>query len=76
MRDFNVKINTAILEDNQTNIKEEYADEDINKAVKVCNEIIKVLSDNDVDMEKAYMILVSLAESVYISSICGGAIIE
>lgn len=76
MRDFNVKLNTAILEDSQTNIKEKYSDKDVNKAVKVCNEIIQVLSNNDVDMENAYMILVSLAESVYISAICGGAIIE
>lgn len=76
MRDFSVKINTAILEDTQTNIREQYADESINKAVTVCNEIIGVLAKNDVGMEDAYMILLSLAESVYISSIYGGAVIE
>ena len=76
MREFNVKLNTAILEDNQTNIKEEYKDKDINKAVNVSNEIIKVFADNDVDMENAYMILVSLAEAVYISAIYGGVVTE
>lgn len=72
MRDFNTKINTALLNERPSQTqKEQYSDEEMNHAVRLCDSIMEVFKKDNTDMLTAYMVLSSLADSIYVSAVFG-----
>lgn len=70
-RDFNVNLNKTILE---TKVAPENfgTDEDMNNTMRTADEIIEVFAKNKTSMEDAWLILASLADSIYMYSQTGG----
>jgi hypothetical protein len=67
MRDFNVQINKAILEDKPKTI----VNEETTHAVRLADSIMEVFKKDGTDMLTAYMILSSLADSIYVTATFG-----
>lgn len=65
-RDFNFKLNTDILKEQQKNPMLE--DDAINSAMRTADEILEVFKKNKTNMMDAFMILSSLADSIYMYS--------
>ena len=63
-RNFNVNLNKTILETKVS--PENFIDDDgMNNTMRVADEIIEVFAKNKTNMEDAWIILASLADSVY-----------
>lgn len=71
MRDFNIKINTAILNEDIQTQREMYSDEQMNKAVRLSDSIMEIFKKDNTDMLTAYMVLSSLADSIYVTAVLG-----
>lgn len=72
MRDFSVKLNTAILEQKPSKtVAEQYSNDEMAHAVTLCDSIMEVFKKDKTDMLTAYMVLSSLADSIYISAVYG-----
>lgn len=72
MRDFNVKLNTAILEQKPSKtVVEKYSDDEMTHAVALCDSIMEIFKKDKTDMLTAYMVLSSLADSIYVSAVYG-----
>lgn len=65
-RDFNFKLNTDILKEQQKNPMLE--DDAINSAMRTADEILEIFKKNKTNMMDAFMILSSLADSIYMYS--------
>lgn len=70
-RDFNINLNKTILD---TKIKPEFlgTDDDMNTVIRTADEIIEVFAKNNTSMEDAWLILASLADSIYMYAQTGG----
>lgn len=68
MRDFNFEINKEIL---QAEKHEMLENDNINDAMKVADDILEVFRKNKTTMMDAFMILSSLADSIYMYSTFG-----
>lgn len=71
MRDFNVKLNTAILNENIPTLREQTSDEEMNELVMLSSNIMEVFEKNKTNMLTAYMVLHSLMESIYVAAVFG-----
>lgn len=69
MRNFNFKLNKEILEQVPKNPMLE--DENINEAMRVADDILEVFKKNKTNMMDSFMILSSLADSIYMYSTFG-----
>lgn len=65
-RDFNFKLNTEALKNQEKNPMLE--DDAINSAMRTADEILEVFKKNKTNMMDAFMILSSLADSIYMYS--------
>ena len=70
MREFNFKLNEEVLKKVPDNPMLE--DETINKSMRIADDILEVFRKNKTNMMDAYMILCSLADSIYMYSTFGG----
>jgi hypothetical protein len=69
-RDFNVNLNKTILETNV--VPENFAtDEGMNDIMQTADEIIEVFAKRKTSMEDAWLILASLADSIYMYATTG-----
>lgn len=71
MRDFNVKLNTAILNENIPTQREQFSDEEMNELVMLSSNIMEVFEKNKTNMLTAYTVLTSLSESIYVAAVFG-----
>lgn len=69
MRDFNVKLNTAILNENIPTQREQFSDEEMNELLRLSSSIMEVFEKNKTNMLTAYMVLQSLMDSIYVSAV-------
>lgn len=67
MKDFSVKVNLEAL--SNVNTQEGTSDDDMNKIMSIQEKILEVFEEDEVDMFTAYMILLSMADSIYVSSV-------
>lgn len=65
-RDFNFKLNTEVLKDQEKNPMLE--DESINSAMRTADKILEVFREDKTNMMDAFLILSSLADSIYMYS--------
>lgn len=68
MRDFNFQINKEILQAEKNSMLE---DDNINEAMRVADDILEIFRKNKTTMMDAFMILSSLADSIYMYSTFG-----
>lgn len=68
MRDFNFQINKEILQAEKNSMLE---DDNINEAMRVADDILEIFKKNKTSMLDAFMILSSLADSIYMYSTFG-----
>ena len=68
MRDFKLQINKDILNTPTEDLERTNAEQDeaLTKMLKISDEILRVFADNKTTMFDAYMILTSIADSIYI----------
>lgn len=71
MRDFNIKINEKILEDNRANLREQFSDEEMANTMRIADSIVELLAKEKTDMYTAYTILTALAYAIYVMSAFG-----
>lgn len=65
-REFNINLNKTILNDNiQYNHNPKTDDEELNRVMRVADDVIDVFAKHKVNLEDAYWILCSLADSLY-----------
>lgn len=67
MKDFSVKVNLEAL--SNVNTQESTSNNDMNKIMSIQEKILEVFEEEDIDMFTAYMILLSMADSIYVSSV-------
>lgn len=69
MRSFNTKINKNVLNGLKENNNNSLLNDEItNRAVKTASEILDIFRVNNCTLEEAYLILVSLIDSIYFYS--------
>lgn len=66
MRDFNFKLNTEVLK--QVPDNELMENDQLNQSIRVADEILEVFRKNKINMMEAFLILSSLADSIYMYS--------
>lgn len=67
MEGFSFKLNEKILENTEKNPLLE--DESVNKSIKISRELLECLEKHDISFYESYVILASLADTIYLYSV-------
>lgn len=69
MREFNIKINEEVLKEMPSTKMLE--DDTLNETIRIADDILEIFRKNKTNMSDAFMILSSLADSIYMYSTFG-----
>lgn len=70
-RNFNIDINKSLLNTEPIENNQMLTDDKLNNVIRTADEIIEVFDKNKVNLEEAYYILTSLADSIYMYATSG-----
>ena len=70
-RDFNIDINKSLLNTEPIENNPKLTDDKLNSVIRTADEIIEIFDKNKVNLEDAYYILTSLADSIYMYATSG-----
>lgn len=70
-RDFNININKSLLNTEPIENNPKLQDDTLNNVMRTADEIIEIFDKNKVNLEDAYYILCSLADSIYMYATTG-----
>lgn len=70
-RDFNIDINKSLLNTEPIENNSKLTDDKLNTVIRTADEIIEIFDKNKINLEDAYYILTSLADSIYMYATSG-----
>lgn len=70
-RDFNIDINKSLLNTEPIENNPKLTDDKLNSVIRMADEIIEIFNKNKINLEDAYYILTSLADSIYMYATSG-----
>lgn len=70
-RDFNIDINKSLLNTEPIENNSKLTDDKLNTVIRIADEIIEIFDKNKINLEDAYYILTSLADSIYMYATSG-----
>ena len=70
-RDFNIDINKSLLNTEPIENNPKLTDDKVNSVIRMADEIIEIFNKNKINLEDAYYILTSLADSIYMYATSG-----
>lgn len=69
-REFKRKLNIEALDEDYVSPKK-FDNKEANEIMQLSKDILGVFNNNGTDMETAYLVLISLADAIYVSSLYG-----
>ena len=71
-RDFNININKSLLNGASVEKHPKLEDDKLNEVIRIADDILEIFDKRNTNLEDAYWILCSLADSIYAFATDGG----